>query len=869
MVQIVPQQDLGELLGMSLTQGFSQGIAEKQIQFQEAQKQQKQLQDNLGKLTSNLGSFLRDTGRKEYGMEERDTIRNLASEFVNQGIPNFQAINQATQIFENPEQYGLSETIFGKEVPKKFTGKGKKPSALLADEPRRFTDDLKKLFGFGKEESQQEKQARQKAKKAKSLDEFTRSELFYLKPEDIQNLPEDEQDKFFTLLPSLVQESALSSQAAALPFVGRGLEERFAEQRGIPERAPPIADISRILSELPFISPAIGEGGILSQTLRGAGLFGGGAAAEEAVRTLGTDKPADLEKIGIDTLIGAAFPWAELAVSKLGSKLKNATKALMRSDEVTASEAAKTLTQDALKEGVDLGKVAANDVEEVGKLEKYLGRIEKVEAPTRKEVKPSRIAREVPKPKRPIKEEGKLFEKQVKMFDKLEGEIAKDAEKMEKLAARTKLPSTIAKEHNLKKVASSVLPEMESSYNSAVRNRARLADEFAIFKGTSNEEARFRALLREATEKEKEAGEVLKQTIFQSETGKVRPRSSQLNKQVEEAVEKLTKDVKDPSKKIDELIKRYNPERIKEGQRLLKKKKLPVDIYDDTYSKVTREYLKQYEKRAKELKEILSDPKSLISMNTQHVRTLHKELEAVNRALDRDAANLIIHQRDIGLREIARRKGVKERVLKLKPKEIPESMKPTQKKLLDSMRRGEKLSKIVKLPDTKNLEKAGAAAGMTKQETSSLKDTLNEIKGLDKKKFKDVESARKHLKSKINELLTPLKNQVAAGFVLGLLDPIFKELTGKKIPGKLKTIGLVGIGVGTRQASRRPILALTAYITDEFAKSYLVNSEAEKLSELSGTDFIKSVQELKKSKKFTAAQKKEILEKRRELRKTA
>jgi len=169
-----------------------------------------------------------------------------------------------------------------------------------------------------------------------------------------------------------------------------------------------------------------------------------------------------------------------------------------------------------------------------------------------------------------------------------------------------------------------------------------------------------------------------------------------------------------------------------------------------------------------------------------------------------------------------------------------------------------------------NFEKATAAAGMSKKESKSFGDALREIRGINKKKFNTVDEARKHIKSKMTEFLKPLKTQFAVGVALGLLDPIMRETTGKKIPNKLKTAIFAGIlGIPTRGGQRHPTIALTAYVTDTLAKSYFVNKEAQKLSKLSGQEYLKEVNEIRDSKRFSAKEIKEILEKRKDLKKAA
>jgi hypothetical protein len=875
MVQVIPQYDIGGILGQAIGGGFQRGIQtglqnilkQQALQQKAAVVQQKQLQKNIESLPRYLDSFLKSLGGKEYQEDERRSILDLAEPMVRQGSPLYDALSTAVKVYENPEQYGVPQEMIDKKAPtrepeEQITRRAARAAGRWLFEPR------------GLPSPEEEKEISTKVQKARTSEELSDTDLLHLKWKDLEDYPAEEKEKIQRRMDTLSTKVRGTLGAAIVPFVGRGLEERVGEYLGIPARAGRMADIARMATELPLLGPILGAGGLLSQAVRGAAAFGGARAAEEAIRVSGTEKPADLDAIALDTAVGGLFPFAMRALEKLGKPLINATKNLMRRAKVPAGEAAERITREATREGVDLGRVAAGEASEVKELKDIADRFAEVKRPTPKEVRPVRVFEEAPKIKRPPPEEAKIFEKQVKLYDKLEGEIKKDAEAIATREARIKRPETLAKEANIRKVASASVPEIQENYSRIFRNRARIEDEFRTLPKDSPGYNRIKALVKDAKTQEKRAEEALKEAIYQSNTGLKRPVSDDIKIQISDTLKKIEKESLDPTKEIKDIVTRYNEERVQRGLRLIKKKPLPGDVYEDTYSKVMREYIDKFKGRAEELRKTLKDTRTILGYPAKELAGMRKELESLEKMIQRDTANLAIHEREKGLREIARRKGIKERLETAKPIEIPEHAKPSEKYIRERINAGFKLGK--QFPETVEIKgpkwgKITTAVGVEKAEESSFAKALREMRGAakGKEKFKSYDDARKYMVKRMSLFLKPIKNQLAVGFALGLVDPIAKKLTGRKIPPPVKYASLGAIGLGGKRGIRYPFLALTAYATDQLAKGIMVNQEARNLSKLRGREYLEAVRKLRVGKEFTAKEVKEILRKRQEFRRAA
>lgn len=141
---------------------------------------------------------------------------------------------------------------------------------------------------------------------------------------------------------------------------------------------------------------------------------------------------------------------------------------------------------------------------------------------------------------------------------------------------------------------------------------------------------------------------------------------------------------------------------------------------------------------------------------------------------------------------------------------------------------------------------------------TSSKSTSGKLRPNDPSlRFGSLEGWRKWINPRVNKLLTPIKNQVMAGFVLGTIDSIVKETTGKKPPSPLKN-GIYALsGFTGKRGSKKPFLSMAAWITD---LTWNVVRKSYHKSRLEGKRGIERRKEYEKIKKkgFTQKELKEI-----------
>lgn len=822
-----PTPSVGQRFGTALGTGLGEGLqllAQQKVKnLQDRQKAFKEHQKGFGELSGTVSKFAKDTGREGYGTEDYDAVRQLAEGFYNQGDSKEIAAARAWMEYEKEPETGLD--YLKKE--KAATERGKyRPRP---DQPH--FSDLFKPKETEKSKALYERAA-EKAKTAKSLDEFSTGELLMLKHSDIKNLPPEEQEKFKKALPHLVKKMETISQVAAVPFVGGAIEERAREQVD-PDLPPPsdIASVSRIAGELPLLGPLLEGATVAQQAIKGAATFGGEAALNEFIRTVGTDKPADLKTVGIQAGIGALFPIIGEGVKAIAKPLRNAIARRMQRGAQSGIQATEEVFKDATKAGVSFEELQKGSQIEAEKFSEFL-----------------------------TEDSHKTMGK-VKKLPKLRAETSKEAEKRFAQEAKTLSKTPIEKYLEPQKVTKGVA-ERRAKIGPRLQNTEKRIGE--LEKDLKNKTGLELSKTQEELSSLKERKYRMDHEI---KYGSPPPTATELTAHAEKSSKNLVGMIMNPTegtvkaiqkndKMMDTFLNRAKDEVVKG--------KLPEKFAQGTFLGIQDAHLKAYKDLQKIVKEEMLKPFSPIRASKMGP-TIQEELGKRIKGLE--AAQKVQQQK----RKV--QQALKGPTGKFYRNWIDQLKKEQNLFSKDMIRIGENISKAEKnlTPVAKErIEKAAATAvkkgekeiirgaekaGFGKTESGKIGKALEELKN--PPKFKTFEEARKWMQSKANILLLPVKNQIMAGFILGSIDPIIKETTGKKIPSKVK-LPIYGMaGLYGKTGSRRPFLALTSWATNALWDSARTSFHKEKLHSKKGIARRREYEKIKK-KGFSAKELKEI-----------
>ena len=271
-----------------------------------------------------------------------------------------------------------------------------------------------------------------------------------------------------------------------------------------------------------------------------------------------------------------------------------------------------------------------------------------------------RVARLAPESKlyRP-NEQADIYREQLKSYPEYAQKIAADAEKRAVKLNKVLGPKALATQEGKMLAAQAELPNAREGYQKAIARVRAIESELANLSG---EEAQKVKVLYDAAKKELDESEFyLKQILSNAKTGSSKTGFEQMrdnaNKKMVEIAEKIRKGEEVVLQKMD-----YNPEFIKEAQKILKSKKLPsTNQPDDFYISVHDTYAKAYAARAKELQEILRTPaRGLADLNEK--RLAAQELDILKKMIQSADAEIIIHRKNLALREMQQRKIASERL---------------------------------------------------------------------------------------------------------------------------------------------------------------------------------------------------------------
>lgn len=806
---------VGERLGTAFGKGISAGLKELAEEKVEQLKTQKERQKTRGALPQKMHSHLSYTGRSDaYGREDRDELLRKSYKYFDQGYGDTESIGLALQEHEKEPETGLDILREGYKAP---------------ETKARFMD----LFKMGESEALR-KSIEEKTKTAKSLDDFTQGELISLKSEDLKNLPKKEQEKFWEIAPFLTKRMGAISQLSTIPFVGGALEERAREAID-PELPPPpgMATVARIAGELPFLGPLLEGATLGEEAIRGAAFFGGEAALSEAIRTLGTEKPADLKKVGIQTLIGGLFPYGMRLISKMARPFRNALAREMQATGTDAAKATDNIFKRAQEEGVSLGEMQAGNEETAKKFTEFLT------------------------------EDAQTTLEKIKKMPLYRAEAAKEAEKRFAKEAKALAKTPIDKYFEPVKKPAAFKKRMIKIGPEIKENARRIQELGKEVKQKTGEE------LIKAQEELNSLIDKNYKLNYEVRYGKPPATAAELTAQADKSAENLvemiitpTEDTLKAIQKNDKMMQTF----LDRAKNELVKGKLPEQFMEDTFLGIQDAHLNAYKDLKKLIKREMLVPYSNIrgsGAGPQILEQLDKRIKGI------EAATKVQQQKRKVLRALKGPTGVFYRNWIDKIKGEQKLFTSDMIKMGDKINKGAKnISATAKekveesgfaafKKSAKEFEEAAQKAGFTKEEIAKLRKILEKVKK-PPANLNTQQQVTKWLKPKIDSLLKPIKNQIMAGFVLGSIDSVVKETTGKKIPSAPKRSVYAIVGLPIKGMMKRPILGITAYFTDEFLKHSRKKYYKERVKGKRGIERLREIERIKEKKGFSSKELKEI-----------
>jgi len=831
---------IGTGLGQGIQGGLSSGLQMLIKSKVEKMNQAKQLQESFGKIPSSTNAYLKSTKRDAYGTAERDAINSLSQKYLQQGYSNGEAAELATQEYEKlqeqqqPQENESSFNILKNAFESPLTN----PLSLLtnpniAKKGIEFVKNLPKKLFEQKESPELQKSASEKIKTATSVNDFTPGELLSLKTEDIKKLSPKLQQDVEKAISYWYQRSLMTSKAATAPFIGGAVEERARESIDKNLPSPPlIANVSRLLAEVPYLS-ALGTGSLLAKSLKSAATLGGTKALDETIRTLGTNKPYEFTPVAADTIIGGLFPLGEKIVSHLSKPFRKAVIQEMRSSGKNASEASEELLKRAKKAGVEFGDK---------KSEKQFSKFIEGEAKS--------TSKKINKIQKPTSEKPQIREKRI--------------EKEIKTLSKTPIEEYL----EVKPVTRGSLLRKETLGPKIEQNTKRINEinkELLSKEGTQLSKAQ-----HELQELKRENYELNHEIKYGHKLPTEESIAAQIEKSERELLNHVLRPTEESTKAIQKNEKMMNGF-ISKAKENLVKGRLPEKKAQDLFIDINESYLKHYKNLVEDIKTQLKDPNSGLKLTGAGEKLL-PILEHRIKGLEKAVATQ--KQKRNVLASLKGPSGVFTR-------KLIDDVRGTQKLFnKDLIRTGEKISHAEKnisnvtkkhfeelgnkaaKGSEKEFEAAAQKAGFTKNESAKLKPHLDSLeKELKSEKITPKPSFQKKFRAEINALLSPIKNQIMAGFILGALDEIFKETFGIKIPSIYKQSLFVAVGAGQLLGRRKPILALSAYLSNQISKKARLEFHKEKLHEKKGKDYLTEYERLKNKKGFTSKELKSIREK--------
>lgn len=826
-----------------------------------------------------------------------DEFANLTSAYLEQGYSEGHANEKAYQDLIKAGEIKEDESS---EKKRNFLEKGgQKAVNFLNQKGQEFFD-----YQQTPRSLEARKRAQEKAGNFDAPESFSKGEIFQLTPEDIQNYSKEDQKK----IKKLQNEARAHYPSHLLPLIGEGAEERFREIIDEDLPLPPrISSLVRTGLEI-YLLKGLGAGSLATQGLKGAAVFGGGAAFNEAIRTMGTDKPADLNHVAMNGIMGLMFPVAEKGMQAFADKiwrpLRNRIASIMKASRGTAGEAAEAVINGAERQGININKVQQGDPSEMGKFNDFIQPTPKPSVETPSTPRPS--AETPSTPKAPTQS--------------LKGRVTNVGGKGINVPA----PEKVSRAHmRYQSNVKSVKDVPTEKYLQEKPDKLRKADRPAVQKQlseTRNEISATEKQLFNSKGSELKTAQEKLLTLRQKESnlqhllkqGKPRLTASELRDEAVESakgvVNKIIKNDPESKKAIAKNNKRIQTwlDRFKAE---IGRKKIPAQINRDQFIAVQEAHIEAYEDMLDLVKKEVKDPKShlynlpqeeeLVQEFTKRLSSLKKEIATQSQK------NLAKKLTEGGMGKFYRawigkvkndQNILTKDMIRLNNR-IKESEQQISKVARNAMNKAEVAAK------NNNLVGVYQQAGATPQEAKELNKSFNEAK----ESVKDlVSNAGQRFEASANQargnqargnasanqasanqatrnattatqqkniqarltavartkirsfLDKSLINQAIVGATLGSLDSLSQEIRGKKIPGQLK-LGVLGlVGLSGKKGVRYPVLAISAYFTDKLLKNKRIESAKQTLASKKGLAARKEYYSNLKKRGFNTKELKEI-----------
>lgn len=484
--------------------------------------------------------------------------------------------------------------------------------------------------------------------------------------------------------------------------------------------------------------------------------------------------PDQREQLATTELIGSAIPWGSISktlvnIPGLKGFWRSANK-IGKESGIGTQKAAENLFKKAAEEGIDVAKVAAGDAVEVERLNSLSGRVAKG-SPSKAAATEMRISRTEPEAKTfKTSQEESLREKQLSGYKKLEDEILADSAD-KSLRRERALPKTEAGKISLQgriHMAEKALPRIKEDYYKSISRLRGIEDQLSTL--SKSEQKAYEGILKAAQKDLKEAEFSLESAVDNSKTGKSKTSLEEMRKAAQEKVTGISDKISG-GEEVKLPLRDYNPEFVKQGKSLSRKKPLPGQDRSDYFTQVHSEYADQYRNQLGRIQgEIKSLPRNI--SGAQRLRELEKEKDILNKMIDHIDAENTIHRRKLALRGMHERQKAQERFKKL---EIQKNGGKTSE--VGRQKIQEQARETVKNPTGPEAEKLAAKAHVKKEQVQEavqdIQKTNEEIKSTSAfrplktlmkeiKKFADVWSRKPWYKAFTH---TPLGQEVL--FTLG------------------------------------------------------------------------------------------------------
>lgn len=841
MVQVLPYvPSFGERLAPALGQfgaNIGEGLETRRLR---KEKEQRQVEAQRPRAQSFLTSLLKQQGAADaYDPEKLLKARERANEYIDKGYDSTQAVFSAyddlvkgfpeggktkvSQVLEGAQQgqqsqpTSLAQMIGNKGSPFQGQSVGENPLwAALSwpiDKLKNFVGEKnKQLNELNKTEKEKEAKKGKGFKLNKPIEELTNKELLELPAEYVNSLPMDEQRKVGKKIADAAKLGTDFAFASGLIPGGvvQGAERKLAEKgiSPIPEKnqatqgalAVPEA-LGTLIKDL-GIFKAAGKGANLGEKVAlGASGFGAETAAQKFV---GEGRHATAGEIAKSAAFGAG---GELIgpVAKAGlnfiKKIPRVYESIKASAAATRGAVTETkIVQEAVKNlearGVSVVKAAQGDAKALNEIQKESAKVadtyKQAEKYNRKEIEKIRGEKAE-----------KLVQSPLEKYYAPVKEVAHRPETIAKEAARIKpLEVRITQsERSLRNLQYQILND-----ENYLKEAAHKLDEA--------QRTRIRALIDHNKMTHQRHLNEIRSAAFEIKYGKPPMTTAQIKEQIGKSFDEIRAGIKDPSvdkiKKMEKALEQ-NKAAVEQAQKLVERGEIPGPAVFDEYIKIKQEYVKAYGDLIEELGNFIKESKGEKALASQ-VENARKLKQLVQQTREQSKASIV--------NQIDKRKAMKtlegasgalwKNLLKDVRTDVDafqkewasvrKTLSPQEIKTAQTAKKSIETQKTT--PKPLGAAEEAKSAAIKKKADTELKsdiDAFHERLKTGKTTEKDVVRAG-NATSKYLKRLQAVPKGLAKGAVAGVIQSIYEEYTGSKIPIGLISVLIPGSAVGRGSA---------------------------------------------------------------------